>query len=263
MIIFKIGGGKDINREGIAKGLSLVHEPFLIVHGANGLRDELALKTGYDIKRITSVSGYSSVFSDPGLIDLMMMAYAGLANKRWIETLQRHGINAVGLTGLDGRLIAGKRNAGIRMRKDSKILMVRDYSGKPSGINAGLLKMLLDRGYVPVLTVPIIDENGYAVNSENDDITALLAEELKADQIVMFIEEKGYLRDPSDPDSAMERISKSELAFFVENASGRIKRKLHALLKIAGREGARAVISDGRGENPVWDALNNRGTVIS
>jgi len=74
MIIFKIGGGKDINREGIAKGLSLVHEPFLIVHGANGLRDELALKTGYDIKRITSVSGYSSVFSDPGLIDLMMMA---------------------------------------------------------------------------------------------------------------------------------------------------------------------------------------------
>jgi len=39
------------------------------------------------------------------MIDLMMMAYAGLRNKRIVEMCQKAGLNAVGLSGLDGRMV--------------------------------------------------------------------------------------------------------------------------------------------------------------
>jgi len=99
MIILKIGGGKDINLEGVVKDLVDLEEKVLIVHGANALRDELGERLNQPKKTITSVSGYSSVYSDEAAIDLMMMAYSGLRNKRLVELCQRNGINALGIDG--------------------------------------------------------------------------------------------------------------------------------------------------------------------
>jgi len=82
MIIIKIGGGEGINLEGIIQDLAQLKESFIIVHGANALRDKLAEDLKQPKKVVTSVSGYSSVYSDESLIDLMMMAYAGVRNKR-------------------------------------------------------------------------------------------------------------------------------------------------------------------------------------
>ena len=115
MIIVKIGGGGDINIEGIVADLAALTEKFIIVHGANALRDKLAEDLGRPKRVITSVKGYASVYSDEKLIDVMMMAYAGLRNKRIVERCHQHGINAVGLSGIDGKLIQGKRNSGIRV----------------------------------------------------------------------------------------------------------------------------------------------------
>ena len=91
MIIVKIGGGKKINIEGIIADLAGVDEPFVIVHGANALRDKLAEDLGQPKQVLTSVKGYTSVYSDEKLLDVMMMAYAGLRNKRIVELCQRHG----------------------------------------------------------------------------------------------------------------------------------------------------------------------------
>ncbi|NIM22440.1 MAG: acetylglutamate kinase, partial [Candidatus Latescibacteria bacterium] len=62
---------------------------------------------------------------------------------------QQHGINAVGLSGIDGKLIQGARNKGIRTQQGEKIVILRDHSGKPKGVNQELLELLLDHGYVP------------------------------------------------------------------------------------------------------------------
>ena len=175
MILVKIGGGENINLEAIVTDLAKQKSPFIIVHGANVLRDQLAKKLGMEKTVLTSASGYSSVFSDRDAIDVIMMSYAGLRNKRIVELCQRSGINAVGLTGLDGRLVQGERNKGIRVRENGKTLIKRDLSGKPRRINAKLLGLLLDNGYRPVMTIPIVDENGYAINSENDDIVDCVA----------------------------------------------------------------------------------------
>ena len=78
MIIVKIGGGDGINISGIIEDLSGLDDQYIIVHGANALRDKLAEDLGQPKQVLTSVKGYTSVYSDEKLLDVMMMAYAGL-----------------------------------------------------------------------------------------------------------------------------------------------------------------------------------------
>jgi [amino group carrier protein]-L-2-aminoadipate/L-glutamate 6-kinase len=262
MIIVKIGGGKSINIKGIIQDLSSLNEKFIIVHGANALRDKIAQKLGQPKKVVTSASGYSSVFSDDNALDVMMMAYAGLKNKRIVELCQQYGINAVGLSGLDGKIIQGRRNKGIRIKENGKLKIVRDFSGKPKTINRHLLKLLLENGYVPVLSVPIIDENNVAINSENDDIINVLQETINAEKIIQLIEAPGFLDDAHDPDSLVKQICQRELKQREEQVSGRMKRKMHALKKLFESGAHKVIISDGRIENPVINALNGGGTTI-
>lgn len=263
MTILKIGGGASINLSGIICDLTEIQGQFIIVHGANAVRDQLAEDLKVPRKNITSVSGYSSVFSDEKAIDIMMMAYAGLKNKRIVELCQQHGINAVGLSGLDGRVIQGRRNQGIRVREGGKLRIIRDFSGKPAQINRGLLDLLMQNGYTPVLCVPTIDENNVAINSENDDIVQKLQEVFKAEKVIQLIEAPGFLDDKDDPDSVVSRISKSDLRRREEQVEGRMKRKMLALCKLFDASDASTVIiSDGRTEHPVRDALAGKGTVI-
>ena len=146
MLLIKIGGGKELNLNGIISDLATLQEKFIVVHGANALRDDIAKKLGIEKKVVTSLSGYDSVFSDENTIDLAMMAYAGLKNKRIVELFQQHGVNAVGLSGIDVKVIQGKRNSGIKVREGGKTLLLRDFSGKPKAINKQLLDLLLDNG---------------------------------------------------------------------------------------------------------------------
>ena len=262
MMIIKIGGGRQINLAGITNDLATINEPMVIVHGANALRDELAERLGIPKKVVTSVSGYTSVFSDSDALDVMMMAYSGLRNKRLVELLQSRGVNAIGLSGLDGRLIQGQRNRGIRVKEKNKIKLLRDFSGKPKTINKELLNLLLENGYTPVITVPIIDETGLAINSENDDIVTLLQSVLQAELILQLIEAPGFLDDPADPESLIKRLSKQELLRRKQQSTGRMKRKLHALVKLFETGNPRVIIADGRIDHPIKDALKQKGTVI-
>ncbi len=262
MLLIKIGGGDTINLEAVAADLARRDEPFIIVHGANVLRDQLAVKLGIEKTVLTSVSGYTSVFSDQDAIDVIMMSYAGLRNKRIVELAQRNNINAVGLTGLDGRLVQGERNKGIRVRENGKTLIKRDLSGKPRGINTGLLGLLLDNGYRPVVTIPIVDENGFAINSENDDIVTQMAAALEIDTVIQLIEAPGFLDDPDDETSLVERMSMAELNTREAQVEGRIKRKLLALKRLCSDGKTRVIITDGRVDHPIEDGLNGKGTHI-
>ncbi len=263
MILIKIGGGRCINIEGIIADLAGLSEPFVLLHGANALRDELAEQLGKPKKVITSISGYSSVFSDATALDIMMMAYAGLKNKRIVELCQQHGINAIGLSGLDGRMIRGRRNRGIRVEENGKRRIIRDFSGKPESVNTALLQLLLQNSYVPVLCVPILDENNVAINSENDDILNVLQKSLHADKIIQFIEAPGFLDDAGDPDSLVTRITPQELEQREAQVEGRMKRKMLALRKLFADGAGQVIISDGRVEHPLQQALAGKGTVIA
>jgi acetylglutamate/LysW-gamma-L-alpha-aminoadipate kinase len=262
MIIVKIGGGSTINIAGVIEDLAGLEEQYVIVHGANALRDKLAEDLGQPKQVLTSVKGYASVYSDEKLLDVMLMAYAGLRNKRIVELCQQHGINAVGLSGLDGKIVQGKRNKGIRVYQGKKLKIVRDFSGKPRTVNAPLLQLLLGNGYVPVLTVPIIDEFNAAINTENDDVVRVLQQALEADTVINLIEAPGFLEDPDDASSLIQNIPSAELEAREQQVEGRMKRKMLAFRKLFESGASRVIISDGRSEHPVKDALAGKGTVI-
>ena len=262
MTIIKIGGGKNINLEFIISDLVNLKDDFIIVHGANSLRDELANKLNYDKRILLSTSGYSSVYSDKEALDIMLMAYSGLKNKRIVEMCHQVGINAIGLTGLDGKLIEGYRNKGIRIKENGKLKMVRDLSGKPKSVNVKLLNLLLENGYTPVITVPIIDENNNAISSENDDIVTLLKKHMKAKTIFQLIEAPGFLEDVNDPNSVMKNISKDELKEREKQVNGRMKRKITALVNLFESGLTSVYICDGRIKNPITKAINGEGTII-
>ena len=262
MIIIKIGGGEAINLPEVIQDLAALNQPYLVVHGANALRDHIVKKMGFTKNVVTSLSGYSSVFSDDNAIDAILMAYSGLRNKRLVELFQRHGVNAVGLTGLDGRLVQGVRNKGIRVMENGKKMLKRDCSGKPKSINTSLINLLMGNGYVPVLTIPICDENGHAINSENDDTVVQLQIALGADTTIQLIEAAGLMEDIGNPDSLIRKVSRSELNTHEQLAQGRMKRKLHALNRIARAGNARIIVCDGRIERPITAALAGGGTWI-
>ncbi len=262
MIIVKIGGGSGINLQGIIQDLAHLKDRYIIVHGANALRDKLAEDLGQPKKVVTSVSGYVSVYSDEKLIDQMMMTYAGARNKRIVELCHQCGINAIGLSGLDGKVIQGVRNKGIRVYQDGKLKILRDYSGKPEGINKALLDLLLDHGYVPVLTVPIIDEQNNAINTENDDVVRVLQKALRAETVINLIEAPGFLENKDDEGSLIKHMAAAELEVREQQVDGRMKRKMLAVRKLFEHGASRVVIADGRSEHPVTDALAGKGTVI-
>ena len=262
MIIIKVGGGEALNLEGIIDDLANLKEPFIIIHGANALRDQVAKKMGFEKKVMTSASGYQSVFSDEDAIEAILMSYSGLRNKRLIELCQQKGINAVGLTGLDGRIIQGQRNRGIRVIENGKKMLKRDFSGKPKSVNTDLLQLLIQNQYTPVLTIPICDEDGFAINSENDDIVCVLQQALGAETVLQLIEAPGFMEDIDDPSSIRKTLSRTELVEREQQVEGRMKRKMHALNKLGAGNVKQIIIADGRTDHPVADALNGGGTWI-
>ena len=262
MYIVKVGGGEAVNLAGIADDIASMDTPCVVVLGANAVRNDLAARLGTPPRTLTSVSGYTSVFSDETALDVIMMAYSGLRSKRFVELCQRRGVNAIGLSGIDARMVEGERNRGIRVREGGKTLIRRDFSGKPRAVNVPLLRTLLDSGYTPVLTIPIADEKGFAINSENDDIVNVLQAALGAERIVQLIEAPGFLDDAGDPESVVAAMSRMELERREAQVEGRMKRKMLALRRLFEAGAAEVVISDGRVERPLRAALDGAGTAI-
>ncbi len=125
-----------------------------------------------------------------------------------------------------------------------------------------MLSLLLSNGYTPVLTIPILDQDGHAVNSENDDIVNALQAELGASQIIQLIEAAGFLADAADPESLLPTLTRAEVALREQQVDGRMKRKMLALKTLVQTGTAQIVIADGRVEHPIRDAIAGKGTLI-
>jgi len=265
MLVVKVGGG-DLDLSAIARDLASLDRPFVLLHGANRLRDELATALGRPPQVIESMSGFTSVLTDDDAIDVLMAAYSGIRNKRLVEALRKEGVNALGLSGLDGGLVTGERTRGIRVERDGRRLLLRDESGKPRAVNTTLLHDLLASGYAPVITVPIAGEDGSALNTENDDVLSLIAAELNATEVVSLIEAPGLLADRDDPTSLVASVHAEDLPAWEGRVEGRMRRKIKALRSLFDRvvdDGPRFHLSDGRIERPISSALAGAGTLIS
>ena len=266
MLIIKIGGGKKINWDFICEdifGLVSSGQKIIIVHGASEKRNEIAAKLGFPTKTVTSPSGVSSVLTDRHAIEVFLMAYAGLVNKQIIEQMLKYGINAVGLSGVDGKLWQAKKKGDILVRENGKTkLMKGNLTGRVEKVNHQLLNLLLDSGYVPVISAPAISYVNEIVNTDNDWATAVTAGSLQAKEIIYLFEAEGLLKNFSDKSSVIGHIDKNNIDEFMNSAEGRMKKKLLGVKKAFELGVEKIYFGDGRIKNPIQSALAGKGTII-
>jgi acetylglutamate/LysW-gamma-L-alpha-aminoadipate kinase len=266
MILVKAGGGEAVNWAGLAADIAEVRvvEPVIVVHGAHALRDALAARLGVPVRKVVSPSGVTSVYTDEEALEIFLMAYPGVANKRVVAQFVSRGVNAVGLSGVDGRLWQATAKKDLLVRENGKTKLLRNnLTGRVDTVNVGLLRLLIDNGYVPVISAPAISAEGEIVNTDNDTAAAVLAEQMGIERLVFLFEAPGLLKDPGRPETIVRRIPRGSLDEFMGFAEDRMKKKLLGV-KRAFEGGAKEVFfGDGRAERPLRDALAGLGTVIS
>lgn len=262
-LVIKVGGSKGIDLDLFVRDLAGRRERVVLVHGANYELDQFMRRVGVEPRLVTSSTGQVSRFTDAETMDLFMAIYAGKVNKRLVEKLQMQGVNAVGLTGLDGGIARGRRKETIRIVEDGKPKLLRgDYAGSIETIDAGLLTLLLDNGYLPVLTPPAVSEQGEAINVDGDKLAMEIALALKAEALLIFSNTPGLLRDVSDEGSLVSHISLGEIDQGLEMAQGRMKKKVLAAAEAVRGGIGRVVFADARVEAPITRALAGAGTII-
>lgn len=266
MLVVKIGGGSGTQIDPAVADLTEIlraGRKVILVHGASGETNVLAEKLGKPPRFVTSVSGIESRYTDRETLEIFEMAYCGKANKAVVEAFQRRGVNAVGLSGLDGRIFEGKRKDTLTVFEGGKRKVLRgDYTGKVERINAGLVTLLLDHGYLPVLCPPASSYQGEAVNVDGDTASAMLAAAVKAEELILLSNVPGLLRDLADPNSLVARIPAKAIEEFMPLAHGRMKRKLMAASIALGAGVGRVILASANVEHPIVSALAGRGTVI-
>jgi len=221
-------------------------------------------KLGVSKEYLYSPDGQISRHTTQEILDIMCMTYAGLMNKKIVTKFQQFGMNAVGLCGIDGRLIQGKRHTAIlTIEKGKKKVIHDDLTGTVENINLELLGLLVNKGFIPVITPPAISEENQQINVDGDKIAAKITIGLQADTLLFFIEAPGFLQDVKDDNSCVKKIPKKEIERYLPFAQGRMKKKL-IVSKWALASGVKQVIiADGRKENPISNVvIHKKGTVI-
>ena len=271
MYVIKIGGGAAINEAAYARfaadlaELHMAGTPFVVVHGGNAEFSRLSAALGIPPRMITNDRDRVSRYTDHDTIDAMLMTYCGKVNKTIVATFQQAGINAVGLSAIDGRIATGRRKPVLRGTEDGKPKVLRDdHAGSIDTVDTSLISLLLANGYVPVLTPPALAvEEGRPINVDGDKLALNLARELSAEALLFFSDTPGLLVDKDDESTLIREIDASNPETALASAKGRMVVKVEQALK-AIEHGVRQVIfADARAERPVQRALAGEGTRIA
>src|SRR6266566_3699388 len=218
MLVVKVGGAEGNRIDNVLVDLA-PRRDYVLVHGGSNEVDQLAEALGRPIRWITSPSGVVSRYTD-----LFTMALTGKLNTAIVSRLQSLGAPAVGLSGVDGGLLLGRRKEAVRTVDHGRVLLVKDdHSGTVEQVNASLIQLLFDAGYVPVISPPGVTPQGELINADADRVAAQIAVAMKAETLVLLTNVPGLLREPSDPSSLIAEVPKARLSAFQDFAYGRMK----------------------------------------
>ena len=266
MIVVKIGGAAGPDRDAIADDVARLAPagPIVLVHGGSEAASALGHALGVPPRFVTHPSGHVSRFTDRATRDVFIQAVAGAENKAWVERLQRRGVNAFGLSGLDGRALRARHKESVRSVEGGKTVLLRgDHTGAIESVDAPLFRLLLAAGLLPVVAPLAASTQGVGVNVDGDRAAAAIAVALRADALVFLSNVPGLLSNPNDPGSLIAHVDASGSAAAEAAAGGRMKKKVRSALDAVAGGVARVVIGDGRELDPLQRALAGRGTVFA
>ena len=271
MYVIKIGGGAAIDEAAFGRFAADLAElrnegmAFVVVHGANAAFSELSERLGMPPRMITNDKGRVSRYTDRETMDAMLMTYCGKVNKMIVATFQAAGLNAVGLSAIDGRIATGRRKPVLRGQEEGKPKVLRDdHAGSIEAVDTKLLRTLLDAGYLPVLTPPALAlDEGRPINVDGDKLALGIAGELGAEGLLFFSDTPGLLRDRYDESSLIATIDPGNREAALASARGRMVVKVETALKAIDGGVQRVVFADARVDQPVRRALAGEGTTIA
>ena len=198
-VVIKYGGNAMINyqlKEQVMEDivlLWLIGVRVVLVHGGGPEINELMNKLG---KKAVFVDGLR--VTDMETVDIVQMVLAGKVNKTLVNLLEMKGGKAVGLSGMDGRLIECSL-------KDPRL----GYVGKIEAINIQPVEDLLAKGYIPVISTLGCDREGNTYNINGDTAAAHIAGALNAERLIMMTDIAGLLQDKDDPSTLIPQLTVS------------------------------------------------------
>jgi [amino group carrier protein]-L-2-aminoadipate 6-kinase len=180
----------------------------VLVHGGSASIDRLAARLGVRREEIVSPAGISARKTGPELLEVLMLAMLGQVQPGLVAELGRHGVTALGLSGMDAGLVRARRKTALRSVRDGRVTIVRDdLSGQVAALNGELLRQLLELGITPVVSPPGAAEDGRPVNVNADAVAAAVSVALGAARLVFLTAAAGLLADPADPASVIPDLA--------------------------------------------------------
>lgn len=238
ILVVKYGGNAMINehlKEQVMEDivlLSLIGVKVVLVHGGGPEISETMEKLG---KKAEFVDGLR--VTDKETVDIVQMVLAGKVNKTLVNLLEMKGGNAMGISGMDGRLIEAKI-------KNEKL----GYVGSITNVNIAPITDLLEKGYIPVVSTLGCDKDGNTYNINGDTAAAFIAGAMKAERLIMMTDIAGLLRDKDDPSTLIPTVTIEEAQKLREEGiiSGGMIPKIDCCIDAINRGVKNVTIMDGR-----------------
>ena len=238
IVVVKYGGNAMINehlKEQVMEDivlLWLIGIKVVLVHGGGPEISEMMAKLG---KKPEFVDGLR--VTDKETVDIVQMVLAGKVNKTLVNLLEMKGGRAMGISGIDGRLIEA-------VPKNDKL----GYVGEITKVNIAAVTDLLEKGYIPVISTVGCDDKGNTYNINGDTAAAVVAGAMNAERLIMMTDIAGILRDKDDPSTLIPEISISDAEKLKEEGiiSGGMIPKVDCCIEALHHGVENVIIMDGR-----------------
>ena len=239
-IVVKYGGNAMINEELKSAVMSdivllqLVGINVVLVHGGGPEISDTLKQMGKESKFINGLR-----VTDKETIDVVQMVLAGKVNKSLVQRLEQHSGKAIGLCGLDGRmLMAEKKSTAYDL----------GFVGEITEVNTQIIEDATKNGYVPIISTVAGGYNGAVYNINADLAAARIAAEMKAAKLILMTDIKGLLKDKDDENTLIPVVNVSEVPSLKKEGiiSGGMIPKIDCCVEAVRRGVKRAHIIDGR-----------------
>jgi acetylglutamate kinase len=252
------------NLGSLTEELALLHQVGIrvcVVHGGGKQLNELAEQLGVVQ---TVISGRR--VTDDDTLELAKMVFRGKINTEILAQFRRRGIQAVGLSGIDGGVVnAVKRPPKDIVNKQTGETETVDFGhvGDVVEVNASLINILLDHNYLPIISSLGADDDGRVFNINADTIAAEIAADLSAEKLILLSDVNGIYIDPDDESTKLSKISVSEARSLITSgrATGGMIPKLESLIPLLERGVRSAHIVGGTSRNGILaEVFTDEGT---
>ena len=252
IVVVKYGGNAMINEQLKQQVMEdivllwLIGVHVVLVHGGGPEISGLMQRLGKEPEFVDGLR-----VTDQETVDIVQMVLAGKVNKSLVTLLETRGGKAIGISGMDGRLIEARQ-------KDARL----GYVGEVTKIHIKPVLDLLDHGYIPVVSTIGCDRSGNVYNINGDTAAAAIAGALQAERLIMMTDIAGILRDKEDPSSLIPELTLAEAQGLRSSGiiSGGMIPKLDCCLEALKAGVKNTVIMDGRVPHSIlMELLTNEG----